>query len=118
MPIRTTHFFAPTAWLSIAAVLAALSGCNPSRPAQATKAAAESLNQPRESWEIYLLQGSRVGYGHTVARREVESGRDVLRTESVSHLALLAATTTSAGRKSAPPASKRPAAGSSASRTK
>ena len=88
MPIRTTHFFAPTAWLSIAAVLAALSGCNPSRPAQATKAAAESLNQPRESWEIYLLQGSRVGYGHTVARREVESGRDVLRTESVSHLAL------------------------------
>ena len=67
---------------------AVLAGCTPAPPADAKAATPPATNQPRESWDIYLLQGSRVGYGHAIARREVESGRDVLRTEGSAHLVL------------------------------
>ena len=43
----------------------------------------------RETWDIYLLQGKRIGYGHTTVRHEIGSraatGR---RTESLNHLAV------------------------------
>ncbi len=44
--------------------------------------------EARESWDVYVLQGKRVGYGHTTVRRAVESGREVVRTENVSRLTL------------------------------
>lgn len=75
-------------------------GCSPAPPPVPAVAAvandAPRPNKERESWEIYFLQGNRVGYGHTTARRDVmpgsdhnrESGREVLRTESVCRLSL------------------------------
>ena len=72
-------------WLAVAA---GLPGCTQSPPA--TNAAVEAVKseQEWESWEIDLLQGTRAGYSHVTARRAVESGREVLRTEYVSHLTL------------------------------
>jgi len=68
----------------------ALSGC-------AEKTSAPPVDQQKPSasnaastttWEIYRLQGHRVGYGCTTTRRESEAGRPVVRTESVGHLAI------------------------------
>ena len=42
----------------------------------------------RETWDVYLLQGQRVGYGRTTVRREIEAGRAVVRTENTSHLSV------------------------------
>jgi hypothetical protein len=41
----------------------------------------------RDSWDVFMLQGARVGYGHTTAR-DVGSGRVILCTENVSHFAI------------------------------
>jgi len=82
-------------WLVItAAVLPILSSCSQSSPdahgAPAAEGAAEAVapNKERESWDILLLQGKRVGYAHTTARLVAESGRQILRTEDLARLSL------------------------------
>ena len=82
-------------WLAItAAVLPILSSCSQS-PSEAlavppAEEAAEAVNpnKERESWDIILLQGKRMGYDHTTARLATESGRQVLRTEAVARLSI------------------------------
>ena len=51
-------------------------------------AAGAKPEAPRETWDVYLLQGKRVGYGRTTVRREIEAGRAVVRTENTSHLSV------------------------------
>ncbi|MEE8452878.1 MAG: transglutaminase-like domain-containing protein [Thermoguttaceae bacterium] len=41
-----------------------------------------------ETWDVYFMQGSRVGYGQTTIRHATESGRKVVRIEGLNHLAI------------------------------
>ena len=50
---------------------------------------------PSETWDVYLLQGQRVGRGRTTVRQETEGGQTVLRTENTSHLSVKRAGQTS-----------------------
>ncbi len=84
---------AETAWLALVTVMLGLAGCSqspaaPPSPSPA-RATAEALkpNEKRDSWDIFLLQGARVGYDHTTARG-VGSGGAVLRSENLSRLVL------------------------------
>ncbi|MBU4271922.1 MAG: transglutaminase family protein [Planctomycetes bacterium] len=82
----------------LAAGLLILAGCTNNSPQfqaeqrpDATSADAEANPrslEARESWDVYVLQGKRVGYGHTTIRRQLESGLEVVRTENVSRLTL------------------------------
>lgn len=67
--------------LLIAVGLLGVPGCTKSPPTAAPE-------QVRETWDIYRLQGKRIGYGHTTVYRETESGQQLVRTESVNHLAV------------------------------
>ncbi|NLF07544.1 MAG: hypothetical protein GX594_06125 [Pirellulaceae bacterium] len=55
-------------------------------------AAAESEVRPLplgHSWDVFMLQGQRIGYGHTTIRRVAGEKDDSIRTENVSRLSLL-----------------------------
>jgi len=86
--------------LAIVAVLPGLSSyaqspaAVPGSPPATNAAEVVKPGNNRESWDVYLLQGTRVGYGHTTVR-DVGSGRVVLGTTSDSHLALRRGTETS-----------------------
>lgn len=41
-----------------------------------------------ESWDIVLLNGSRVGYNHSVISKVTKNGREIFVTETLGHLAL------------------------------
>lgn len=77
----------------LAAGLLILAGCTNNSPQfqaeqkQNPKTAFRPL-KPCQSWDVYVLQGKRVGYGHTTVSRADESGRKVVRTENVSRLTL------------------------------
>jgi hypothetical protein len=53
--------------------------------------AAETQNAPpaadRETWEVYYLQGKRVGYARTTVKKQIENGATLIVTESISRLA-------------------------------
>ena len=61
----------------------------------ANAAAGAKSAAPLETWDIYRLQGQRVGYGRTTMRRETEAGTAVIRTENTSHLSVKRAGQTS-----------------------
>ena len=61
------------------------------RHAQATGAAGarpagESVD--RETWDLYRMQGARVGYGHTTFHRAVEPGHATVKIEGLIHLSI------------------------------
>jgi len=67
-----------------------------SDPAPSPKVAVEAAAvQDREAWDIYLMQGKRIGYGYTTIRHGVEAGQQVVSTESLNHLAVKRAGQTS-----------------------
>ena len=84
--------------LAITTGLLGLAGCEKSPPAVSAaptgpEAAANHASQDvptpeRESWEIYRMQGKRIGYGNTTVRRTVEAEKPVVLTESLNHLAV------------------------------
>ena len=80
---------AEIAWLAVAIGLLGLSSCSQSPAAHAAKETVEVLkpNEKRDTWDGAFVQGTRVGYSHTTAQ-DVGSGRVVLRTENVNHLAI------------------------------
>ena len=55
-------------------------------PAQTAAGPATPAEQLRESWDLCLLQGKRVGYSHTTVRRQTESGREIVHTENTTRL--------------------------------
>ena len=60
-----------------------------SDPAPAPKVAAEpAAVQDREAWDVYIMQGKRIGYGYTTIRQGVAAGQQVVSTESLNHLAV------------------------------
>ncbi len=65
-------------------VFVALTSCTKPQTTVGGEAAAD---RARETWDIYLLQAKRIGYGHTTVRRQVQSGREVLAIDATSHLA-------------------------------
>jgi hypothetical protein len=74
--------------------LAWVSGCSPAPPAASPPAAAEpavatvARLKDCDFWEVYLLQGEKVGHSHGTIRHAMESGREVLRIEAVWLLSL------------------------------
>ncbi len=95
---------------TIAASIIALPGCTKSPPdvpdrsrasaggvpaAQTEVSGVAATSHLRESWDIYLLQGKRIGYGRTTVRREMQSGREVLSIDAVNHLSMKRAGQTS-----------------------
>ena len=87
-----------TAICRLAAGLLILAGCTNNFPQfqaeqkQNPKTAGTKTDfhplKPCQSWNVYVLQGKRVGYGHTTVSRAVESGREVVHTGNVSRLTL------------------------------
>jgi hypothetical protein len=80
--------------LAMTAGLLGLAGCTKSpsavsaAPPPAAAAAQDAAPPEHESWEVYRMQGKRIGYGNATVRRTVEGGQSVVLTESVSHLAV------------------------------
>ena len=79
--------------LAIVLGLFGLSSCSqapaaaPESPAVGGAVEVLKPEDKRDSWDVFLLQGARVGYGHTTVR-DVGSGRVILFTENVSHFAI------------------------------
>ncbi|MBN1395099.1 MAG: transglutaminase family protein [Pirellulales bacterium] len=65
-----------------AAVLLIVAGCTNS-PAQTAPA-----EKSRELWEVFFIQGQRVGYGHTSIVRKTEAGKEIVRTENVTRMTI------------------------------
>jgi len=86
-----------TAITQVVAVTASLlmaTGCtksppiaNDAPPVNGGGAIAEP-NAASETWDIFLLQNKRVGYGRTTVRHGVEAGREIIRTENVNFLSV------------------------------
>jgi hypothetical protein len=70
------------ALLVVVVGLVELSNCR-----QAPAAEVFRPEDKRDSWDVYYIQGARVGYSHTTTR-DIGSGRVILRTESVSQFSL------------------------------
>lgn len=78
-----------TAHMTAAAGLLGLSGCPRSTPVATESSDKIVLSAPiRDTWDAYLMQGKRIGYGHTTVRRETTGRRNLLRTDSLNHLAV------------------------------
>ncbi len=60
-------------------------GCSDAPPA--TTQQAGSLAD-RETWNIYTIAGTRVGYGHTTISHTSRSGRKIVQIEGLNHLAV------------------------------
>jgi transglutaminase-like putative cysteine protease len=90
------HTLSRIACTTLIAGLAA-AGCRPSPPTdpeplppdRAVNGNAATVTEAtRETWEVYLLQGKRIGYGHTTTRLDRDKGRELIHTESLNHLAI------------------------------
>lgn len=71
--------------------LLCLPSCVKSPPSGSNASTQEKTARPaddRETWDVYLLKGKRIGYGSTSVCRKTEAGRDVVVTESLNHLAV------------------------------
>ena len=68
------------------ALLALLASGGCSHPSAADPGTSSADHYPRETWEVLFIQGSRVGYGHTVVDRQTHQGRTLLRVENDTHL--------------------------------
>jgi hypothetical protein len=82
-------------WLAVAAAaLTLFSVCSQSSsvvfadPPIEKAAGTETSNKKKESWDILLMQGKRLGYVQTVTQRLKEAGRDVLQIESIARLSI------------------------------
>ncbi len=86
------RFFAVIASAAVALGLPLSTGCTQSLPdvSAQTSTTTEIVSkiEPRETWDVYLLQGKRIGYGKTTVRSEVQEGRDVVVTVGLNHLAV------------------------------
>lgn len=67
---------------SIIASLLCVAGCTRT----STPAKTAPSDDARETWDVYLLQGKRIGYGSTKIRHAIESGQELITTESLNHL--------------------------------
>jgi hypothetical protein len=77
-------------WVAVVGLLG-LSGCARTAPAAPDPSSSSDdgdASEVRDTWDVYFLQGKRVGYGHTTVRRDVEGGQPVLRAETLNHLAV------------------------------
>ncbi|MEN6406211.1 MAG: transglutaminase domain-containing protein [Thermoguttaceae bacterium] len=59
------------------------------RPTQTAAAHSEQAadSSGREWWEVYRMQGKRIGYGRTTVRDAREADRPIVRVESLNHMA-------------------------------
>lgn len=69
-----------------------LAGCSPAGPA-ATGSPDPAANSPafvvqRETWDVYRMQGVRVGHGRTTVSQGTEGNRKVLKIEGLVHFAI------------------------------
>ena len=82
-------------WMAavVGLVLVAAFGCRRAAT-QATPNATQAQQQPaapqdREFWDVYYMQGARVGYGRTRVFRKTEDGKPRVRIEGTLHLAVM-----------------------------
>jgi hypothetical protein len=76
-------------WLASFVVLfvcCALPGCGPRQPSLVSAGATAAAD--RETWEIYTIQGTRVGYGRTAVKQVSAGGRRQLQVEGLQHLSI------------------------------
>ena len=68
--------------------LLGLTGCQRTGTASAT-AGSEGETQPAESiWEVYYLQGAKIGYGHTTVTPTSKGDRELVKTDALNHLSI------------------------------
>lgn len=86
------RFFAVIGSVAIAVGLPVFSGCTQSLPDVSVQPSADAeivrQMEPRETWDVYLLQGKRIGYGKTTVQSNVDEGQDVVVTTGLNHLAV------------------------------
>ncbi len=76
------------------AVLAAMlvpAGCSQrsdTSSATTTAAGKTTHGSDRETWDVYVIQGARIGYGRTNIKHTTEKGRKIVRIEGLNHLAV------------------------------
>ena len=86
------HRLAAIAQMAVTAGMLGVAGCTGSassapEPPQGPAKTAESP-AARETWDVYLLHGKRIGYGHTTIAREMRANEPVLATKRHDHLSL------------------------------
>ena len=74
--------------LASAVILSTLAICPTSLAAPTDKSPANATIKERESWDILLMQGKRLGYVHTTVKFTTEAGRTVVQTEAVARMSL------------------------------
>jgi hypothetical protein len=74
--------------LAFIAGLLTLPGCRKSPPAADGLPPTRKSAPIRDAWDIYFLQGNRIGYGHTNVVHGRQDGRQVVVTNSLNHLAV------------------------------
>lgn len=70
---------------AVLAFCAALAGCGSPLP---TTQRPVSQNEPRETWDVFYIQGKRVGYSHQVERERPERPQAVLEIEMDSRMSV------------------------------
>lgn len=68
-------------------LLVGIPGCTPAINANGGKST-ETEKPDRETWDIYMVQGNRIGYGRTSVTRVTRSGRQLLRVEGLIHMVM------------------------------
>jgi hypothetical protein len=79
----------PIVWRILVGVLfvpCVLMGCAP--PQSTAVSATASAGADRETWEIYIIQGTRVGYGRTAIKHVSVAGSTQLQVEGLQHLSV------------------------------
>ena len=84
------RIIAAIASLAVATSLLGPAGCTKSPPVESDSPSTPKVGLPKtlQWWEVHMLEGKRIGYGHTTARHDTEAGRHVVLTESLNHLAV------------------------------
>ena len=84
------RIIAAIASLAVATSLLGPAGCTKSPPVESDSPSTPKVGLPKtlQWWEVHMLEGKRIGYGHTTGRHDTEAGRHVVLTESLNHLAV------------------------------
>ncbi|MEX2113272.1 MAG: transglutaminase-like domain-containing protein [Pirellulales bacterium] len=84
------HYPRHLVWLRVGAcaTLISLLGCRPQSTEPKSNPTASAPGAPDETWEVYYLQGAKIGYGKTVVQTVNRAGQALVQTESDSHLKL------------------------------
>jgi hypothetical protein len=89
--------FSIIAFLAVAAGLFCLTSCSkrtgavqdPTSPSENSSAVSAKITKTIENWNVFLIQGARVGIGHDTIRPDVEKERPVVHVETINGMTVM-----------------------------